>query len=209
MLPAILILVAGWIFVTTLLTALSGWWRLAAAFPNRDDVALVRVRWCSGRLGLTDYRSILTLTGCRTGLRVGVNRLFGPFCRSFFVPWQIIAVTRKTTFLWPRAELQLGMPRVGTLTISSNVANRLARTAVEHWPEAGPFPPETPRGLARRYTALWAMGTIVAALFFTVVPRIVAPPTARPPVAVAIVFPAIVLGVAFLVQFLSERNVGG
>jgi hypothetical protein len=205
-LPAILFPIGLWLFVTTLLSALSGWWQLAAAFPNRDDVLLVRLRWCSGKMGLTNYGSILTLTACQSGLRVGVNRLFGPFCRSFFVPWQSIAVTRRTTFLWPRAELQFGRPWIGTLTISNNLADRLARAAVEHWPEAGPFPPEPTRAIALRYSALWAIATTFAALFFTVVPRVMAPRAVRPPVAVAVLFPAIGFGVAFLVQFLKERR---
>ena len=149
---------------------------------------------------------ILTLSACPLGLRVGIMRVFGPFCRNFFVPWEAISVTRKNVLLWPVAKLQFGSPGVGSLTIPARVANRLARAAMGRWPENGPFPQEEHRDTLRRLLTEWVVITCLAALFFTLVPLAVAPPGARPPIVVAILFPAIVFGVATLVRYFCQRS---
>ena len=164
-----------------------------ARFPNQTAEPLLRVRGQSGSMGLgVSMRGILTLSVCPSGLRVGIMQVFGPFCRYFFVPWEAFSVTRKTVLFWPVAKLQFGSPGVGSLTIPAHVANRLARAALGRWPEAGPFPEEKHHDTLRRLLTQWAAITCVAALFFTLVPLAVAPTGARPPIVVAILFPAIV-----------------
>ena len=149
--------------------------------------------------------NVLTLSVCPSGLRVGIIRVFGPFCRDFFVPWEAIGVIRKRAFLQSVAPLQLGNPSVGTLTIPAHVAHRLARAAKARWPEEGPFPEESQRGTLRRLITQWAVMTCAAALFFTLVPLAFAPSDARPPVAVAVLFPAIVFGVATVVRYVLGK----
>lgn len=70
----------------------------------------------------------------------------------------------------PLAKLRFGDPIVGTLSISGHVADRLARAALERWPEAGPFHAETRSDVFRRLLAECAVMTCFAALFFTLVP---------------------------------------
>jgi hypothetical protein len=48
--------------------------------------------------------------------------------------------------------------------------------------------------------------TCAAALFFTLVPLAVAPTGTRPPIVVAILFPAIVFGAITIVRFVRERS---
>ncbi len=197
-----------WLTVTTILAVLSGWFRLMARFPNEvDEQPLLRVRGQSGsmRLGVS-MSGVLTLSICPSGLRVGILRVFGPFCRDFFVPWQAISITRKNVLLWRLAKLQFGIPSVGSLTIPAHVADRLARAAAERWPEPGPFPEEERRDTLWRLLTQWAAITCAAALFFTLVPLAVAPTGARPPFAVAILFPAIFFGVFMIVRYVRERN---
>jgi hypothetical protein len=45
----------------------------------------------------------------------------------------------------PLAKLRFGDPIVGTLSNSGHLADRLARAALERWPEAGPFPRGNPQ----------------------------------------------------------------
>ena len=202
-----LFFVALWLTVTTILALLSGWFRLMVRFPNQITEPLLRVRGQSGSMGLgVAMRGILTLTVCASGLRVGIMRVFGPFCRDFFVPWEAISITRKNLLLWPAAKLQFGSPGIGSLTIPAYVANRLARAAMGRWPEAGPFPEEKHRDTLRRLLTQWAGITCVAALFFTLAPLAVAPTGARPPIVVAILFPAIVFGVVIIVRYIHEKN---
>jgi hypothetical protein len=196
-----------WLTVCTILAVLSGWFRLTAKFPNQAMEPTLRVRWQCGSMGLgVSMSRILTLGVCPSGLRVGIMRVFGPFCRDFFVPWEDIRVTRRSVLFWPVAKLQFGSPAIGSLTISAHLANRLARVAMGRWPETGPFPEEGHRNTFRRLLTEWAVNTCAAALFFTLVPLTVAPTGDRPPIVVAILFPAIVFGVITIVRFVRERN---
>ena len=132
--------VALWLTVTTILALLSGWFRLMEVYPDQSDEPILRLRGQSGTMGLgVGMNGVLILSVCPTGLRVGMMRVFGPFCRDFFVPWESIAVVRKTILFWPVAKLQFGNPAVGTLSVSAHVADRIARAALGRWPEAGAF----------------------------------------------------------------------
>jgi hypothetical protein len=196
-----------WLTVTTILAVLSGWFRLMVKFPNQTAEPVLRVRGQSGSMGLgVSMRGVLTLSVCPCGLRVGIMRLFGPLCREFLVPWEDISISRKNSVFWSMAELRFGRPAIGSLTIPQHVANRLARAATVSWPETGPFPQENNRDALRRLAIQWALVTLVAALFFTLVPLAVAPAGARPPIIVAIMFPAIVYGVATIVRYVREKN---
>ena len=151
-------------------------------------------------------RGILTLSVCPTGLRVGMMRIFGLFCRDFLVPWESITVVRSTILIWPVAKLQFGNPAIGMLRLSAYTADKLARAAGRCWPEAGPFPEEKPASTFRRLLAQWAMTTAFAALFFILVPLAVAPSGARPPMPLAILFPAIVFGLVFVMRYFIEKS---
>jgi hypothetical protein len=135
-----------------------------------------------------------------------MNRLFGPFCRDFFVPWDQIAVARSTGLLWSWVRLEFGISEeVGTLRIPAHTANRLALAADGRWPEAGPFQEETRRNTLKRLLTQWALITCAAALFFTLVPLAVDPTGRGLPIVPAILLPAIVFGVVTIVRYLRER----
>jgi hypothetical protein len=202
-----LLFVALWLTVTTILDLLSGWFTLMTKFPDQASEPILRIRGGSGTMGLgVSMRGILTLSVCPSGLRVGMMRIFGPFCRDFFVPWEDVAVTRKTILFWPVVKLKFGNPVVGTLSIAAHAADRLARAAKGRWPETGPFPEEKRSDTFRRLLTDWAAQTCFAALFFTLVPLAVAPSGSRPPILVAVLFPAIVFGVVGIVRFLREKS---
>jgi hypothetical protein len=99
-----------------------------------------------------------------------------------------------------------GAPIAGSLTISAHVADRLARAAAGHWPEAGPFKVESPGETFRRLFSQWAAFTCFAALFFTLAPLTWAPGVQGPPILVAILFPAIFFGIVFAVRYLIQRD---
>jgi hypothetical protein len=192
-----------WLTATSILGLLSGWFRLMAKYPDQSAEPILQIRGQSGRMGLgVSMSGVLTLSVCPSGLRVGMMRVFGPFCSNFFVPWEDISVIRKRSLLWRVAEIQFGSPVVGTLSVRTHVANRLAREAKGRWPETGSFPEEARGDIFRRLFAEWVVVTSLGALFFILVPLAVAPRGARPPILVAILFPAIVSGAVFAVRFL-------
>jgi hypothetical protein len=129
--------VALWFIIVNVLALLSGWFRLMARFPDRAEEPILRLRFRSGSMGLgVSMRGILTLSVCPSGLRVGIWRVFGPFSRDFFVPWDEIAVSRKKLLFWSIAKLHFGNPPAGSLSIMASLADRLAQAAEGRWPEA-------------------------------------------------------------------------
>lgn len=135
-LAAVFPLVFGglWFGITVGLGALSGWYALARRFPDREDDALAQFAWQSARLGRVRLNNALTFTACRSGLRVKIMPLLGPFSRPFFVPWAQIGCATQTTLFGPLALLELGAPTQAVLTIYPKLAARLARAAGNGWP---------------------------------------------------------------------------
>jgi hypothetical protein len=198
-----------WFFVTTTLGLFSRWYALMREFPDRDEAESIRLKGQSGTMSGVSMRGILNISVCPSGLRIGILRIFGPFCRNFFVPWDQIHVERKTRLWGNTAKLQFGSPLVGWLRLSSNTADYLARSSLGKWPEAGSFPLDKKSNVLKTALIQWAIGTSAASLFFILVPRIVAPNAADyPPIAVAILFPAIVLGIASVVRYFGRIKNG-
>jgi len=95
-----------WFGVTTMLGALSGWYALMNRYPDRPESPMLVLRHQSGSFGFVGMSRILVLSACPSGLRIGMMRIFGPFCRDFFVPWDEIRVRRKDRVLWRTAILE-------------------------------------------------------------------------------------------------------
>ena len=195
-----------WFSVTVALGFMSGWYRLMEHYPDRSETPLLTLKNRSGSLGLVSLNRILNLSVCPSGLRIGMMRIFGPFCRDFFVPWEAIAVQRRDRYLWQTAVLELGPYGLGRLRLSAEVADRLARAATTHWPEPGPFPVESDADSRSRLFRQWLAATTVASAFFLLAPRLMAPRTAGPPALVAILFPAIVFGIGSVVRYLRRNR---
>jgi hypothetical protein len=196
-----------WFVVTLILSVLSGWFRLMERYPNRDAVPLLTLTNQSGSLGVVSMRNILKLSVCASGLRIGIMRIFGPFCRDFLVPWNEIKITRGDRYFWKFARLSFGQPSNGNLKVFAEVADRMARAAGHRWPEQGSFPEESSSQSASRIVKQWLAMTALAAPFFIVAPRLATPnAAARPPIAVAILFPAIVFGIGAVVQYCRRQR---
>jgi hypothetical protein len=113
-------------------------------FPDREgEQAISKYSGQSAAMGLASMNSILRFEVCASGLRVGMLRVFGPFFRDFFVPWEALSVRRSpSSFLRGRTALLEFGP--GLLKISGHLADQLWRSAAARWPEPGPPPePET------------------------------------------------------------------
>lgn len=118
--------VAMWLLVTSLLGLLSGWHRLRNAFPDSDEPTLLRLGFQSGWLGSVRMGNALTLSATRSGLRVGVVRLLGPFQKPFFVPWSAITPEDAPALFGSLTRLRLGRPEIGTLTLFTSSWDKLA-----------------------------------------------------------------------------------
>ncbi len=201
-----LVFVGMWLLVTTLLGVMSGWFGLMQRFPDRPQPAILKLGNNYGSLRGVNFNGILTLSVCPDGLRIGVWRIFAPFARNIFVPWQALSVSRRNRVLWKIAVLRFGASGP-QLKIMSHVADRLAAAAPGRWPEPGVFRRETAADAALRIGGQWLFATAFAATFFTVVPRLEGSNTAWPPLAVAVLFPAIAFGIFSLFRFFA--SIGG
>jgi hypothetical protein len=202
-----LFFVVMWIAVTTLLGALSGWFVLMRTYPDRKEAPLQSFSMQSGSMNLVSMRSVLKLSSCPSGLRLGIMRLFGPFCRDFLVPWDEISVVRKDQFFLKVAQISFGRPAIGKLTIPADLANRLARAASSHWPEAELVPEEAGGGATPRIIKQWILSTVLAAAFFVIASRVILPKAASPPpILVCVLFPAIVFGFNAIVQYARSQR---
>jgi hypothetical protein len=196
-----------WFAVTMLLNFVSGWFGLMERYPDRPESALAVLANQSGSLGVVSMRRVLKLGICPSGLRIGIMRIFGPFSRDFFVPWDEITVTRRDRLTWKVAKLSFGRPPIGNLTLPAEVADRIARTAGIPWPESGPFSKPTNVEVLSRIVKQWAAMTAFAAAFFIIAPRLLSPNRANgPPIAVAVLFPAIVFGIGAIVQYVRRNR---
>jgi hypothetical protein len=175
-------------------------------YPNRQETELLSLKRLSGSMGLgVAMNRILNISVCPSGLRIGMMRVFGLWCRKFFVPWEEISVNRKDGFFGPSAVVQFGNPSTGKLRIPSYVADRLARASLGRWPEPGPFPQETKLQALNSVLRQWLVVTLLAATFFIVVPRMTSP-NAKVPVSVAILLPAIVFGSACTFEYFKRTK---
>jgi hypothetical protein len=196
-----------WITITTLLGFLSGWFALARTYPDRDEAAIQVFAGQSGSMGMVSMGGVLRLSVCPGGLRLGMLRILGPFCRTFFVPWNELSVVRKDRFLMKAAQIEFGQPVVGTLTIAADVADRLARAAAGHWPETDPITNDASGEAGARILKQWVVTTILASLFFIVATRIMLPPQQKPPSAMLLIlFPATVFGINAIVRYVRSRR---
>jgi hypothetical protein len=133
-------------------------------------------------------------------------RVFGIWCRKFFVPWEEITINRKDGFFGQSAKLQFGNPSRGSLRIPSYVADRLARASLGRWPEPGPFPQETSEQVLVSLARQWIAVTLFAATFFIVVPRIVSPDANFPPIPVAFILPGVVFGIPSAFEYFKRTK---
>src|SRR3989344_6723645 len=162
-----------WLVVTSILSLLSGWFLLMRRFPDHPtEKSLITLKGQSGTMGIgVSMNRVLRISATPMGLRIGIPKMCGPFCRDFLVPWSAIHVSRKRSFLWPCAELTFGLDN-GRLKIDSHVADRIWRVVPENWPENG-SPPE-PETRVRIFVDIFRWGLVVTGLasaFFFFVPR--------------------------------------
>lgn len=200
-----LFFISLWFIITSLLGFFSGWYSLMRKYPNRNESALLQLKHLSGLMGFwVGLNNVLNISVCPSGVRIGIMRVFGIFCRDFFAPWEEIRVERKNRFFGQVAELQFGNPILGRLSISAHIADRLGRSSMGRWPEAGAFPVESNCKVLISIFKEWAFITSIAALFFILAPRIVESKSNFPPISVAILFPAIFFGVVSLFRYFDR-----
>jgi hypothetical protein len=193
-----------WVAIVTMLGFMSGWFNLQQWYEAPSDKPLLKLRAQSGSMGLgVSLGGILTLSAHTRGLGVGIWRIFGPFQRSFLVPWDEIEAQPSRSFFSPMVKLGLGKPAVGTLKISAHSWSRLVAAA---GPAVGPniasLPPPSRSSVARGLSLEWLVVATFFALFFTFATRSAADAENIPIEIIA--FPTVIFGIVQLVRFVRQ-----
>jgi hypothetical protein len=127
LLPTILlafpIFFAGmWSFVCLLISRLSGWSRMATRFATTEPPMGRRFAWQSGRVGMSNYNSVLNIDVSPRGMRLDVLGLFRIGHRPLFIPWSEIrnATTRRFLF-WETVVFEVGSPSLAKVRLPKKV----------------------------------------------------------------------------------------
>jgi hypothetical protein len=193
--------VGMWLAISSILALLSGWFALQSRFPDRDEPALRVLRGQSGSMGIgVGMSGILKLSATRSGLRVQMNRMFGPFLHAFLVPWDRIRAEPTRMFFAPSVRLRFGDPQEGVLTIAARSWERLAAHSAGAGAAAVIAPVPRSRN-AWAFLLQWVALTVAFGAFFYIAPRLHG--LEGPPLFI-IVFPGLAFGVAQLIRYFRE-----
>ena len=108
--------VGMWLLVTFMLGLMSGWFSLQQWYADDgSEEPLLRLRSQSGSMGMgVALNGCLKLRAYRSGLGIGIWRIFGIFQKPLKVPWNEIEAEPSSSFFLPMVKLQLGKPSNGT-----------------------------------------------------------------------------------------------
>ncbi len=122
---------AIWLGVTALLAEIGGWNRLQRVFPDQSDASVVEsLGFRSAQLGHplagVSYSGVLTFDVCNTGLRIRVWKLFGPFCKPLFLPWNSFRTEPYHWFIWDACRMRWGPRTRDSMIIYRRLAEAIA-----------------------------------------------------------------------------------
>lgn len=127
LLPAILIgfplvFVPFWCFVCWLLSQMGGWGRIAARFPGSPNPDGPTFSMQSGRVGMTNYRSVLTIRPAPDGLHLAIMAIFRVGHPPLFIPWHEIRNARRRQILWMETiSFDVSAPAIGRISLPAKV----------------------------------------------------------------------------------------
>jgi hypothetical protein len=196
-----LFFIGMWLFATAMLGLMSGWFGLQQWYADDgSEEPLLKLRSQSGQMGMgVALNGCLKLSAYRSGLGIGIWRIFGLFQKPLKVPWTEIEAEPSRSFFLPMVKLQLGKPSNGTLKINAQSWAKLIAAARPV--ASGPLPdvPPVDRGAtARGMFIQWAAISIIFGAFIYLSSHL--QPGGSPPLIVMIV-PALIFGLALLVRY--------
>ena len=193
-----------WVLITWVLGFSTGWFKLQARFPADDEAPLLRLRMQSGMMYWIRLNGILTLDACRSGLRVSLWKLFGPFQQPFQVPWDQIEVEPVSAiFLGPKVRLRFGKPEMGRLIIDLRTWERLKAASKG---VSAPLSRATVKRIEQGLFIQWLTSTLVIGTIFSCILWSEGSFHDATPVALAFGFPAIIFGIGQWFRYFDQMR---
>ncbi|MEO1490464.1 MAG: hypothetical protein AAFR88_13675 [Pseudomonadota bacterium] len=121
-----------WLIVGYAITKLTAWADLERLFPDRPDAPIAGSLHFQGAyigretLG-PSYRGCMTYRAGPEGFRLSIWKVFAPFAKPIFVPFDAVTVETVSLRLFTMCRLKLGPHGEIWLTIAPSVARELAR----------------------------------------------------------------------------------
>ncbi len=196
-----------WLFITTTLAVMSGWFGLRARYPDTGEEPLVRRRVGSASMGLgVHLRGMVTLAACPGGLRISVNRLMAPFQRPLLIPWNEIEAEDARSFFEPVVRLRLGRPQIGRLTIGVRDWEAIRDHAGGPVASLGSLKTErvSSRAIGAGLLLQWAIFTLAAGTFFFAGPRLMQDGAPQLPIWLCYAFPGVAFGIGQTIRWISQ-----
>ena len=101
---------------------MGGWRRLAESFPAKGQPSGKHFFMQSGKVGLVNYGSCLTIYSAPEGLYLSVWLPFRLGHPPLFIPWDAVHNMTTRRFLWvERVVFDVGSPSVATLQLSKKI----------------------------------------------------------------------------------------
>jgi hypothetical protein len=125
-----------WCFVVWMISFMSGWQRLAAAYPALDEPSGERFGMEGARIGLANYKGCLVVHSSPGGLHLSVWTLFRPGHAPLFIPWSAMHRLRRRQLFWlDTVVFDVGEPTIATLQLSKKVMSTMPGFKLETLPQ--------------------------------------------------------------------------
>ncbi|HJZ54431.1 MAG TPA: hypothetical protein VKE74_05710 [Gemmataceae bacterium] len=136
-LPALapLLFVPFWCFVIWMIGTLGGWGALARHYHHRGGFTGTRRRFCSARLGWSNYGGILTIGTNGEGLYFAVFFLFRPGHPPLFIPWTDVSAEPVKGWVFRYLEFRFAQAPGVVMRVTERLGRLIAADANRSWAE--------------------------------------------------------------------------
>ncbi len=123
-----------WCVVCRLLSHIGGWARLAEVYEDDARPAGDARSMCSGKIGIVNYSSCLTIGVSDSGLRLSVMLPFRVGHPPILIPWSDFhhVAEKRVMFLFPFLNASIGNPAITTVLLPLWVGDHIASSAAQH-----------------------------------------------------------------------------
>lgn len=118
-----------WLFVSLLMSYLSGWQGLAKRYRATGDFDGPVWHRQSGQFGMVGLRNVLHLGANHQGLSLSMMILFRFGYAPLFIPWSDIVASPKKKWFLHGMQYRLGGPTGPTLWVRADLAERVRQAS--------------------------------------------------------------------------------